>query len=696
MVDLTNEQWALVQKHFDALVGLPETEQTKRITKLGLASDSRRELQSLLQASALTGLLDRDAPALADGKAAEYSSLSPGTIVGGFVVDRLIGRGGMGEVYSAHRDKRDFEQHVALKLLRPEAAGQAGLFDRERRLLATLEHPGIARLIDGGFAPDGRPYMAMEYVDGVPVTEWCRKNQADLATRLYLFEQICDAVSHAHSRLIIHRDLKPSNILVDGSGNIRLLDFGIAKLADESGALSATTQAMVTPDYAAPEQLASETSTVGTDVYALGAVLFELLTGRGPWKRDNDSLPSIMQRILHEDPVLPSGVTAEVNVPASDLRGDLDAIIMKAMRRSPVERYSSVQELALDVQRHLKLKPVRARDGNLRYMAGRFVRRNRLAVALSSAMGFALIAGIGGVLWQAQKTAIERDRAVAEARRTEAINQAMTVMFRDFKQSGVGEDATVKDLLAATSDRLVNSVDSSAKSATLLITLADLYLYLEDPLASDTLLEKAKERGIGAQDPVAMAEIDMRLAGSRARQGRIPEAKALLERASTVFGADPARFPKQRLETIANQAAVARAAGDMDTAITLLKDSLAEAEKVYVDDQRELLVRYQNLMAFSLSAQRLDDIPAIYARAENALVRFRAKGSDLGLSLRQTWAIYLARVGKTDNAIVQIKSVVADRRKLAGQNMGLATDLLQLGRMQSAKEDYPNATQTLE
>ena len=226
--------------------------------------------------------------------------------------------------------------------------------------------------------------------------------------RLDLFRDVCDAVSYAHANLIIHRDIKPSNIMIDKSGKVRLLDFGIAKLLDDTSLVPATTQAMLTPDYAAPEQLDGDDATVATDVYELGVVLYELTTGNGPWRRDGASIPAIIRRVLYEDAMLPSQAAAQSSGPIEPNRiaGDLDAIIMKAMRRNPQDRYRSADDLANDVRRHQELKPVNAREGSTRYMVGRFVRRYRWAVAASGAALASLLIGAGGIAWQALRNGV--------------------------------------------------------------------------------------------------------------------------------------------------------------------------------------------------------------------------------------------------------------------------------------------------
>jgi predicted Ser/Thr protein kinase len=297
MHGVSEKDWAAIQSLFEELVDLSPEEQAKRLARSTQPSEIVRQAEALLAAARADGILDMPSPSIeVPGTPSGYRSLAEGQVVGGFTIDRLIGRGGMGEVYLAHRTARDFEQRVALKMLRAEATDRGDLFARERRLLARLEHPGIARLIDAGIAEDGRPFMAMEYVDGEPIDAWCRSHKADLETRLNLFREVCDAVAYAHGHLVIHRDIKPSNIVIDASGKVRLLDFGIAKLLDDSAAVPIATQAMLTPDYAAPEQLDGDEASVATDVYGLGILLYELVTEQGPWRREGASVPAIIRR----------------------------------------------------------------------------------------------------------------------------------------------------------------------------------------------------------------------------------------------------------------------------------------------------------------------------------------------------------------------------------------------------------------
>ena len=586
MSDDAAAHWSAVQGLFDSLVDLPPEDQDRVLAGSPDSPDVVAKTRAMLTAHRAEGILDGGAPPLEEQNVPGAGlSLSIGQVVGGYTVDAYLGRGGMGEVYLAHRTTAEFVQKVAIKLLRADASDRAQLFARERRLLAGLHHPHIARLIDGGVAADGRPYMVMDYIDGQPIDAWVLENSADLATRLALFRDACAAVSYAHANLVVHRDLKPSNIMIDRQGSVQLLDFGIAKLLENDLAVAETTQAMLTPDFAAPEQLGGEQITIATDIYALGAILFQLLTGVSPWQREGASVPAIVRRILQEDPPLPSRTAGrkEAPIPARMISGDLDAIVLKAMRRDPAQRYGSVLELADDIARHQALKPVKAREGTARYLFGRFVHRNRLAVTAAGAAFAALLLGMGGIIWQSHQTAIERDLAQDAARRSESINQMLQVMLRDTAKSDVGESVTVKHMLDSTADRLVNSVDTGAESAILVATLFDLYINLEDAAGADALMTKALARGIGKDDPVATAQLKIRAASSAAALGKIDDIAPLIEAAEPVFRAQPDRFRGEIVEVNAARAQLWRRTGRTKDAIELLKATLPDVDIAYAN-----------------------------------------------------------------------------------------------------------------
>ena len=363
------------------------------------------EVESLLRALHGLGSFLSTPPCVAAQEV--VPDVAVGTRLGAWRITRLMGRGGMGDVYEAERADGSFEQRVAVKLLQREAASQLPRFQAERQILASLDHDGIARLHDGGMSEDGRPYMVMEYIEGRPITDFCTLTHATFEQRLGLFMQVCSAVAFAHRSRIVHRDLKPSNILVTADGVVKLLDFGIAKLLDAQ--LARITQASavpMTPICAAPEQLTGQPITSATDVYALGLLLFELLTGTHPWMGTDTPMLQAMRTVL-ERPAPIASRAAETHVPSPVpvrlIRGDLDAIVAKALRKEPEHRYSTVTALELDVARVLRREAIQAREGARLYVVGHTLRRYRWLAAGATAVLISLAAGLGAAHWLAQR-----------------------------------------------------------------------------------------------------------------------------------------------------------------------------------------------------------------------------------------------------------------------------------------------------
>ncbi|WP_447762011.1 protein kinase domain-containing protein [Sphingopyxis panaciterrae] len=669
---------------FETLAALPAAARAARLARLDLESPLKARLQAMLAAEDREGLLDGGLTAGLDSDAPdEYSSLDPGTVVGGFRVERLIGRGGMGEVYLAHRDGADFEQRAALKLLRPEAAARFALFGAERRMLASLDHPSIARLIDGGVAPDGRPYMVMDYVEGQEINRWCADHRADLDTRLRLFLELCDAVSHAHARLVIHRDIKPANILVDAAGRSHLLDFGVARLLDTGEEVRPATDAMLTPQYAAPEQLEGGDITVGADIYALGAVLYELLAGRGPWRSGGDApLPTVLRRMLYDEPRPPSLIAGEAGASPVRITPDLDAIAMKALRRDPAMRYSSVEALAADIRRFQAFLPVEARAGALGYRVRRYARRNRWGLAAAALIVGSMLAGGIGVAWQARQTAAERDVAMAQAERSEAVNQAMMLMFREASDRGQANSISARALIDRSAQRLVASLDpDDGKSAAIIAALSDLYILTEDVPASQALLEKAFARGIGRNDPAGTSRLKLKLAQVYGATHRLPEARRLLTEAGSVWAAAPDRYRVERVEAASTEAYMLRLEGKADAGIALLMATMPEAEEAYASNSRDLATRYANLATHLVMANRIAEAEKVIGRAEGLLARSDAMQSPAGLTLQQLRASIMVRHGDIAGAEAIFRSVSRTRRELYGPSYSLAVNLLQHGRL---------------
>ena len=345
-------------------------------------------------------------------------STKEGTRIGPYRILRELGHGGMGAVYLAERDDEHYRQQVAIKLIKPGLGGDEirKRFRNEMQILADLNHPNIARLLDGGETSDGVPYLVMEFVEGCPIDSYCDQQQLSTEQRLTIFSTVCAAVQYAHQHLVIHRDIKPGNILVTSEGLPKLVDFGIAKLLDQDRAdATATAMPFMTPDYASPEQVRGVAVTTATDIYSLGVVLYELLSGRRPYRLQSRVPHEIARAICEQAPERPS--TAHLDhVSASNqrqkrLHGDLDNIVLMAMRKEPQRRYATAGQFAEDIQRHLDRLPVRARADTFSYRTGKFIRRHKLGVAAAVLITAAILFGVVATLWQARVARAERARA---------------------------------------------------------------------------------------------------------------------------------------------------------------------------------------------------------------------------------------------------------------------------------------------
>lgn len=357
--------------------------------------------------------------------------------IGPWRVLHLIGRGGMGEVYLGERADGAFVRKVALKFLRHDRASTSKQLGRERHVLARLRHPGIAQLLDGGVTPDKRPYLVMEWVDGTSLDVWVKEKKPNLRTRVKVLKQAAEAVAYAHANLVVHRDLKPGNVMVDQEGLPRLLDFGIARLLEEANNNTLTDDRALTPAIAAPEQFTGQVISTKTDVYALGGLLYWLISGQMPHDTKNLALVDLIQKVCHTDPPAPSSLIKNKNTKIS---ADLDAIALRALAREPEKRYASAEAMAQDLDHWLKGETVSARLPTRWERTQRFVKQNKLAVALTASVFVSLFVGITTTLWQAQRAAQEaskaskeRDLALIEAQRSEGLVKNFAQLFRNTK-----------------------------------------------------------------------------------------------------------------------------------------------------------------------------------------------------------------------------------------------------------------------
>ena len=444
---------------------------------------------------------------------------------GAYRVLRLLGQGGMGSVWLAERADGLFERQVALKLLHASFVGGAlrERFARERSILGTLDHPLIARLLDAGVAPDGQPYLAIEYVEGSSLTEHCDRQRLPLNARIALMTQVLAAVQYAHQNLVIHRDLKPANILVTPEGQVRLLDFGIAKLMTDDGQARETELTQLggralTPDYASPEQIAGRPVSTASDVYSLGVVLYVLLCGQPPYHLPRDSRAALEQAIVSTPPVRPSqqpltdaiaGARSTTRAKlAHALAGDLDTIVLKAIKKDPAERYATADAMRQDLQRYLAGEPVLARPDSVAYRFAKFVGRHRLQVGLGTAIGIVLLAAAGVSIWQGQLARAQRSVAERETQRAQAVQAFLLSIFKtnsDQQADPVrARQTTARELLDLGARQAAESLKGSPQAQDeVLDTLADMYAQLrlhDDAARMRRQRISALQQAFGAND----------------------------------------------------------------------------------------------------------------------------------------------------------------------------------------------------
>jgi tetratricopeptide (TPR) repeat protein len=661
-------RWAQIEELFAQACALPATERSAFLERAcGSDAALHAELQSLLHAhDSAAGFLD-GLPNPAAVAEPDAPPLVPHARLGTWRIVRPIGRGGMGEVYEVERAEGGFQQKAALKLLKREAAAQIERFHAERRILARLHHPGIAQLLDGGVADDGRPWAVLEYVEGQTITEYCRACGLGLPERLALFLQVCDAVAYAHRNLIVHRDLKPSNILVDEAGRVRLLDFGIAKLLEPGawggGGATAFTQIPLTPDYCAPEQISGQAITTATDVHALGLLLYELLTAAKPWSVAGLPLARALRILLETSPPPPSQAAARADapVPAHRLRGDLDAIVARCLRKEPSHRYASVDALKLDIERSRVGLPIAAREGARLYVLGRFVRRWRWAVTAGAALLLTLTAGLIGVTWQARRAAIEAQRAAA-------VKNSLLDIFKQNALDNPGgikaRTTTAEQLLDLGVQRIHEHLHELPETqAELLGTIGRLYADLDLSDRAVALLAEQVEtlHRLKSVDPGELADAEVQLGIAQVVAGRYLDAERTLslalKRLDALNDRDSATRA-QALEGLAQIAFQTRPADD-PAAADFERQALDLLEARYPLDDRRITA----LIGMARIHARRGEYQAAERRLREALEleerpSFRRMPSDLG-SIHAEYGEMLRRARRYQDAQRELSQAIA-------------------------------------
>lgn len=694
-------EWRRVRDVFDALVERRPGERERAIASSGLSADLLRELRSLLAAADESGDFLEQPPTRGPGEPSletEYRSLPAGTRIGAFALEGLIGRGGQGEVYRAIRADGHFEQVVALKLLRPEAIKQAERFRAERQILAGLDHPSIARLIDGGTAPDGRPFLAMEFVAGRSITEHCTADGLGLEARIRLIAEVADAVAHAHRHLVVHRDLKPGNVLVAEDGTVKLLDFGIARiLAETEGAT--LTEAILTPEYAAPEQFEGRRATTATDVYALGALLFELLTGRPPWS-GGGTFSGAARLLGGEPPRASRAVTMrrQSTFHPNDLAGDLDAIIAKAMRTRPEDRYESAAAFAADLARHLSLHPVEARAGESAYRLRRFLLRNRGRVAAGIVTGATIAAGT--VAWglQARRTRAEQAISREENARAHAVRDYLMVMLRTAAREGGPTFGTAKQILDRTAAEIAKEIESGPgrSGLGLLRVLGELYIEMDDFEGAGPLIEQEGELAARSGDAVALAKARQNHAIVAIRRGRLDEAERDLDAAERIWAENALRFAREAAEGAGIRAGLLRERGRRDEGLALLQRSLVRTRELLGPDSHEEAALRHNLGVHLLEIGRLDEAEEALVAASSLLSAQGRSRSTIGIAVRNHLAGIAFRAGRVNDAEEMWREAITIRRDLYGPSAALAFIQMNLARMLLGQSRHEEALPMVE
>ncbi len=505
------EAWSSISEHLDRALDLTGAERESWLAELRAREPQiaarLEQLLALREREGFADFLGADTPPLA--------GIETGTLIGRrigpYQIEAEAGRGGMGSVWRARRVDGRYESVVAIKLVHAVWLGQGAeqRFRTEGQLLGLLEHPHIARLLDAGVADGTQPYLVLEYVEGEPIDEYCRQRALGIQARIRLFLDVLQAVAHAHSHLIVHRDLKPGNISVTNDGVVKLLDFGIAKLLQGDGAAGALTQSgqtALTPQYAAPEQLTGQVVTTATDIYALGLVLYVLLTGTDPFPADSESRAQFIQAVLTQDPPRPSTVGAIETIPRRALRGDLDNILGKALKKDPAERYLSVTDFADDLKRLLGNEPVHAHADTVGYRVSKFVRRHRGSVLGALLTTIALIGTTAFALRQMLEARAQRDLANFEAAHASAQSELTEFLLGD----SLGQ--TPYEVAARRLERARALIhqrfsDNSMVQARLLINLSGRYIDLGDSRGGAALMQEAEAVARRLDDPDLNADI---------------------------------------------------------------------------------------------------------------------------------------------------------------------------------------------
>jgi serine/threonine-protein kinase len=707
-MSVATHDWAVLSRLLDTALSMPPDERVSWVEQLQGEHQSLKPVlrdllarKDLLETGGFLATLPKLTGVLADG----HVDGAPGEVIGPYRLVHQIGSGGMGSVWLAERADGLLKRRIALKL--PHVGGTFGglaqRMARERDILAALEHPHIARLYDAGVASDGRPYLALEYIEGEAIDGYCRAREIDIPGRIDLVLQVARAVAYAHAHLVVHRDLKPSNILVDTLGCVHLLDFGVAKLLDENAAgaegLTQFAGRALTPEYASPEQLRGEPVSTASDVYSLGVILYELLAGVSPYRLRSRVNPlELAQAVIASEPVSPSDATSGAAA-RRQLRGDLDTIVLKALKKRQAERYATVAQLADDLERFLSGEPVLARPDSRWYRTRKFAARHKLAIAAVASVVVALIAGLGTAAWQAEVARGAAVHAEREARRARAVQAFLVNLFdtnTDAQADPVqARQTTARDLLDRGAARVGAALrDSPEAEDEVLGTLADMYRAVgsdDDVAEMDRQRIDVRRRMYGAHD-VRVAEALIEYANGVESTADRLKAPALLKQARAIMATTPNVPVVLRIRLLEETART-----DKYIAVTDMRDN-AHAANLLIQQFKVHTDEFGPILRFEARAQTwLGNWAAAVSLHERSLAE-ASKLAPAGVDLVITNLLELADVHALMAHIQTAERLFRQTLQLSQQRNGeshvdtlhvearFATFLHQTGRVAEARE----------
>ncbi len=720
------DRWKRVEALFQTAIDLDGAEREAALDA-GCGDDEalRRAVERLLfDEERSRDLVTRLGVMAADAEATEDHLV--GRRVGRYRLEERLAAGGMGLVYRARRDDGVFEQQVAVKLIRAETATPAmrERFEFERRALGALQHPNIAKLFDGGTTEEGTPYLVMELIHGSPIDTWCEEHRLPLRERLRLFVRVCRAVHFAHQSLVLHRDLKPGNVMIDRDGTPKLLDFGIARLLDDADeiarARTVTVARVLTPEYASPEQLRGESLTTASDVYSLGIVLYGLVTGQMPFRSDSRSAAEWERLVTEREPTRPSTAlaararaddTAGERFAAAcgstlgrlsrELRGDLDRIVLVALRKEPARRYASAEQLAQDVERFLDGLPVSARDDSLSYRAVKFVGRNRIAVAAGLFVFLSLVAGIAST-WR--MSLVAREEAVHAEVEATSFQRIAEFLLDAFLVTGTISGDEERRRARETIDRQAARVrrqfaGSDHLRANLLDALGGVCLRLALPADAETLIEEAHEirrREFGDRSLEVALSLSS-LGRLRYQQRDFDAAEEVLTRALDLHRALP-RGVHTDVATVANDlACVLRSKGESERAEVLHREALARRLVEQGEESLKVAESLNNLAYVLSDRHRYDEAVSMLRRAVAAREAMLGPDHALSLQTRHNLAITLSYLGATDEVERELRAVIDGYRNLRGAGAeGLARTMTSLASFYLVTDRLDEARATID